>query len=413
MCLAVAAIALVVASCGGGGESAPLGAPGVNQTGTSNARLVAPPIGGGNTLAITVDAGPVANAPDINVGFVTVVVCPPGTPAATVACQTVDHVVLDTGSSGLRLLQSVLSVNLTLPPAISGAQAIGECGQFADGFVWGSVRMADVYLAGEIARSVPLQDIGDLPGGATGVPGDCSASGGLNESSLAVLGANGILGVGLFRTDCDVCATSVQPGTYYNCNPMGCSGTAVAAAQLVANPVWLFSADNNGVVIRFPTTVPAAGVASLSGSLTFGIGTQSNNVLGVAVVYPADSSGNLTTSFNGTTFTVSFIDSGTNALFFPDASIPACPPSGAAGFYCPLAPVSLAATIQGAGGAPTSPPVSFSIVNAQALAGNIVAANLGGPQSGAFGWGLPFFFGRTVFVAIDGLGTPAGPYWAF
>jgi hypothetical protein len=30
-----------------------------------------------------------------------------------------------------------------------------------------------------------------------------------------------------------------------------------------------------------------------------------------------------------------------------------------------------------------------------------------------FDWGLPFFFGRTVFTAIEDRGTPAGPYFAF
>jgi hypothetical protein len=32
-----------------------------------------------------------------------------------------------------------------------------------------------------------------------------------------------------------------------------------------------------------------------------------------------------------------------------------------------------------------------------------------------FDWGLPFFFGRTVYTAIEGQSTPAGvgPYFAF
>jgi hypothetical protein len=32
-----------------------------------------------------------------------------------------------------------------------------------------------------------------------------------------------------------------------------------------------------------------------------------------------------------------------------------------------------------------------------------------------FAWGLPFFYGRTVFTAIEGRNTPAGmgPYFAF
>ena len=37
--------------------------------------------------------------------------------------------------------------------------------------------------------------------------------------------------------------------------------------------------------------------------------------------------------------------------------------------------------------------------------------NLAGPNSDAtrFDWGLPFFFGRNVFSAIEGQNTPAGP----
>ena len=416
VCCLVTAIAVLVSGCGGGsgGGSGGSGPFGVNRTGTGTAPLIAPPVATGNTLPVQVDAGPVAGSRSINVGFVTVTVCAPGTSGITVACQMVDHVALDTGSSGLRLLQSVLSSNLTLPAVINSGQAIGECSQFADGFTWGSVRLADIYLAGEIARSVPIQDVGDLPGGAAAVPADCSGGGGLNESSLASLGANGVLGIGLFKTDCDSCTMSVQPATYYNCNVTGCTGTAVASGQLVANPVALFALDNNGVLIKFPA-VPAAGLTSLAGSLIFGIGTQANNGLGSAVVYMADVFGNFTTIFNGTTLTSSYIDSGTNGLFFPDASIQQCLPPGSVGFYCPPTVLNLSATIQGSGGTPSSPPVTFSIADVDTLATDVVAANVGGPQIGAFGWGLPFFFGRSVFVGIDGMATPGGtgPYWAF
>jgi hypothetical protein len=63
--------------------------------------------------------------------------------------------------------------------------------------------------------------------------------------------------------------------------------------------------------------------------------------------------------------------------------------------------------------------VSFTIESVDALAAGVAGANIGGdagsglPQS--FDWGLPFFYGRTVFTAISGASTPAGPgpYWAW
>jgi hypothetical protein len=46
---------------------------------------------------------------------------------------------------------------------------------------------------------------------------------------------------------------------------------------------------------------------------------------------------------------------------------------------------------------------------------SVVFNNIGGPNSGSFDWGIPFFLGRTVFVGIEGQTSPAGtgPYWAY
>jgi hypothetical protein len=61
--------------------------------------------------------------------------------------------------------------------------------------------------------------------------------------------------------------------------------------------------------------------------------------------------------------------------------------------------------------------VSFEVANADLLfqTGNTAFSNLAGSFESGFAWGLPFFFGRNVFVAIEGQSTPAGtgPYWAF
>ena len=191
-----------------------------------------------------------------------------------------------------------------------------------------------------------MQDIGHQPGGATAIPTDCTKIGGknlTNENTSAQLGANGILGIGLFTNDCDACLVHAISAAYYACTTAGCSGSAVTTAQVLKNPVALFLHDNNGVLIDLPA-VSNSGSAGVSGSLIFGIGTQGNNALSTAVIYSTDSSGNFTTSYTpvGTvtpaTLT-SFIDSGSNGLFFRDAGIPIGTLS--AGFYCPPSPLSL------------------------------------------------------------------------
>jgi hypothetical protein len=65
----------------------------------------------------------------------------------------------------------------------------------------------------------------------------------------------------------------------------------------------------------------------------------------------------------------------------------------------------------------TANTIAFSIANANALfnTGHNVFNDVGGPNAGGFDLGLPFFFGRTVYVAIEGAsaGGVTGPYYAF
>ena len=56
-----------------------------------------------------------------------------------------------------------------------------------------------------------------------------------------------------------------------------CSPAFIAKASQVANPVVDFAKDNNGVIVELPSASGTA--ATLSGSLIFGIGTESNNQL--------------------------------------------------------------------------------------------------------------------------------------
>ena len=192
----------------------------------------------------------------------------------------------------------------------------------------------------------------------------------------------------------------------------------MSVTQQVQQPVAHFATDNNGVVVQLPA-IGSAGAVTVSGSLIFGIDTQNNNSLGSATILQVDTSGNFITRYNNQTLTNSFIDSGSNAYFFTDGGIPDCTTS--AGFYCPATVQTLSATNQGASGPVVVSDVQFNIANTDALLKNNPAFNafdnIGGHDTmgGSFDWGLPFFFGRKVFVAIENSSTAAGngPYYAY
>ncbi len=390
-------------SCGGGGDG--LGSSdGGSGSGTAAAN---------NVVGVTVSGGPSNNA--LNVLYTTVTVCLPGTSN----CQTIDNIQVDTGSYGLRILAPVLT--LTFPVlALSNGSALVECTAFVDGYSWGPVTLADVQVSGESASSVPVQIIGDSR--YPSVPTDCVNAPAIPtaEDTVASFGANGIIGIGPFTSDCgEVCVESVpEPIIYYACSTeSNCTGTTVPAGSQVPNPVTLFAMDNNGTIITLPSA-PSAGTTTLTGSLIFGIDTESNNASGTETVVPISTSGSnfgsITSDFNGTAYPESFIDSGSNAYFFTDNLTP-CTDSGFSGFYCPSSTTSLSGEMQLASGTGT---VDFDVASAEQInATYFVYPGLGGtnPQPNSFDWGLPFFFGRRVATAIDGYTTSAGsgPYIAY
>lgn len=155
----------------------------------------------------------------------------------------------------------------------------------------------------------------------------------------------------------------------------------------------------------------------MNGTLIFGIGTQTNNSLGSAHVLTLDpNTGNISTGFKESP-TPAFSIPVRMRTSFLIARRQGCRTARAlSGFYCPSSRLSFSATNTGTNNA--SSMVSFNIDNADTLFSNsadTVFPTLGGPNSGMFDWGLPFFYGRHVFVAIQGAQTPggAGPYWAY
>ena len=76
------------------------------------------------------------------------------------------------------------------------------------------------------------------------------------------------------------------------------------------------------------------------GSLIFGIDTQTDNASGTQTVLTVDDNAELSIMFNNQSFANSFIDSGSNGIYFSDSSISLCtdpsdPTSPIVNFYCP------------------------------------------------------------------------------
>jgi hypothetical protein len=412
-------IQLVFLSACGGGSSDLTGGSSSTGTGTGTGSGQTIASAAANVVSVSVDAGPsgVGSNTTFNIPYVSVTICPPG---STTNCETIDHIEVDTGSYGLRVIASAFTSStvlnaLPLETSIVGG-ALVECTQFGDGIAWGSMRTANVQISSETAANLPIQIIGD-PNYPT-IPSDCTTHGS-PEDTVALFGANGILGVGPFVADCPSCASSTQGNVYFAC-PVGggtCNDVEAPTTQQAANPVASFTTDNNGVILELPT-VADAGAASATGALVFGIGTQSNNTLGSATVLTTDDVGNITITYKNVAYPDSFIDSGSNLIFLNDSSLTVCGTSPNQ-VFCPTSEQSVSAVNEGANNVQST--VSFKIGDASTLFNNnpsfTAFDNVAAPSSDStgFDFGLPFFYGRNVFVAIQGATTSGGtgPYVAY
>jgi hypothetical protein len=389
--LAIAALACLVglsalAACGGGGGG------GTQQ-----------PQGGGdaeaNVIPLSVNGAHCGGrGAYVNQPCVTVTVCAPGTSD----CTTIPDVLLDTGSFGLRLFRQALG-GLSLPQVAADAGgALATCVQFADlSSDWGPVQRADVVLGGEPAVQVPVHV---LDAGFGAPPASCPNP----EAGPAAAGFNGILGVGVFPQDCGgFCASEARNGIYFSCTGGACGPTTAALADQVQNPAARLPGDGNGVIVDLPAVDPA-GAGAVEGRLLLGVGTRPDNAESGAAVLPLDPrTATFATALEGMVLNGSFLDTGSNGLFFsapsPDA-LPACA-APASAWYCPATRQSLTAI----NGSATTP---FEVDDFGRLigSGRRVFPDLGGPAlTGAgFDWGLPFFLGRRVALVYEGSSSPLG-----
>jgi hypothetical protein len=404
--VAIALLSGLLAACGGG-SNVPTKLPTVEV-----------PVGN-NAIAVTVDRGPAGN--NVNRLYTSVTICEPGSSSQ---CQTINHVLVDSGSTGLRLLASVIRPDLKPNLQLSGQGfPLLNCIQFADGsFAWGPVATFDLKLGGKTASNLPTQLMGDSATAAL----SANCLDGAPLDSVSRLGANGVLGLSLFKQDCGAgCVTIADNKYYFSCSTANCTaaqGTVASLSQQLSNPVPRFSGDNNGFMLDLPA-VPQSGAVGLNGTLVFGIGTQPNNQYQAGSFLSTNNMGWITTVMSGQRLTQSFLDTGANAMFFDSTAIPLCPGNEPIRFYCPPARINVTASLRGANGVTAL--VNFAIDNALALftdpskaALPTLAANLSPdlrPVEPGFYWGLPFFYGRRVFWGIENETSPAGtgPFYAF
>ena len=123
------------------------------------------PAAGANALPFSVTVGPLE---DTNMPLATITVCATGTSH----CATVNDVLIDTGSFGLRVFGSQLT-GLGIAPNTNGGSEIGECAFFGSGSTWGGISTVDVQIAGEPTITIPIQVMDDINAFAP-APNDCT-----------------------------------------------------------------------------------------------------------------------------------------------------------------------------------------------------------------------------------------------
>ena len=375
-------------ACGGGGSSEP-----------SAQRLSMKDIAVGfNEMGVIVEKWD-GNPSYPNQPFTNVTVCIPNTSI----CETIEHVLIDTGSYGLRIFSSAISTSFS-QIQVSG-QPLAECSPFVSGYTWGTVNYVDLLMGQQIAPSVPIQIIDH---NYATIPPGCSGSGSAIDE-VSKLGANGILGVGAFAHDCgSLCTTSPNNSYYYTCANNPCVGSTASYSQQVINPITKLPSHNNGLVVQLPS-VNSLGAPNLSGKMILGVNTANNNQISTESIFELNSFAEFFTVYKGARIR-SYMDTGSNGIFFNDAITRCTGPSGFTGFYCPNTTMNLTATIRSYLG--VSKTIDFSVAQPQSMS-YPVQPSLASISSSSFIWGLPFFYGRKVFIATEGMGVPNAPFIAF
>jgi hypothetical protein len=381
---------ILLASCGGGGGGSG-GAPVIPSSASEVAALTALP---DNVIPVSVTLGLSGSGVFYpNQSFVSLQICETGKPN----CASIDKVLLDSGSFGLRVFDTALS-GINLQTTSYQGRSLYQCAVFASGYTQGRVALADMRLGTLKAADLPIQVIDTRP---DATPKACAQSGVPAITDPSQLGANAVLGIGPLAYE----SSALRVYYYVMQGDQASVVTGVPNSQLVAQPISRLDKHNNGLILIYPSA-DGSGASSLDAQMILGLDTASNNATQGAVFFRVSNSGRLSVGFNGKTYD-GMIDSGANHNVFPTAYWPNC--EGTV-FFCPETPQSISVSLASYGAAPSTT-ATFNVLDYRTYGSLAVQPGLSGysADNKEFILGLPFMYGRKTYISIQGRSTGSVP----
>ena len=377
----------------------------------TNEVLVPVPKPSNSNLMISISSNSGVCSRTINGPCVSVTICSPTNPTS---CQTIDDILIDSGSVGLRIFSSELNSSLrnSLPAESINNQPIANCVGYGDLSVnWGPVAIANISLGNEsTTKSIPilLIDASYIDNGAACLQNYNSTGQTFHlQTSPADFRYNGILGV----------ASRVYDNVtdYFSCTNSSCSKSPTIKdnnSQLLANPIaFLPKSYESGITFKFPV-IGNRGAINAVGYAVFGVGSNKDNTFESDVkIYPISNCTDvficMPTTLEGSSIEHGFLDTGSNFFYFNDANIK----KNNYGYYIPSSIITLSPINN-------SIPTNINIANYDIITKTRnTSFNNNGVKTddNILDYGLPFFFGKTIYICFAGMTCNgiAGPYWAF
>lgn len=391
----------------------PLSVLGVTTfTACSNGTITNPPV----QIPISIGSG--LNGDGINTMYVSIILC---TNNAGTNCQTIDNIILDTGSFGLKINKSALAESfvLQMPRVItSDDKMVYACNTFGSGYVFAEEHYGVLKLDNTMTDDVIVQVIENSP--TAEIPDSCIAKGPFDN--FESFGANGILGVNpaISLNNSSILLYKKNVNGIYEALSLDDESRVPI---LNNNPLPNLSNNNNGFVISIPPVTQNTNT-NVSGTMILGVNTSSMNQVTDKTNLVVASEADLSSVCNSACFysqitnpesTIPAVfDSGTNGWVFMNDDLRQCSYG-----FCPDTPFTWVSTVYSYDFAanesyqvtgvitkdennPSGETVSFSVMPGWGYYN----------RSNETLYGSPFFFGKNVYVIFPS-NKNKNPIWGF